>query len=134
MLEDIIRHLKREKRGVSNVIVVMLSLILVVIIVANVILWSYQMSQFDWERTQERIEITDVRFPSFILRNGGSLTVHVVSLWIINATHHVHYDVDFFINSGENSTYVRPDIGLPTGDFMVKTVTERGNMAVLVKP
>ncbi len=60
MLEAIIGRLKRDKHGLSNVIVVMLSLILIVIIVANVVLWSYQMSQFDWERTQENIEILHV--------------------------------------------------------------------------
>ena len=38
----------------------MLSLVLVVIIVSNVILWSYQMNQFDLERMQEKVEITAV--------------------------------------------------------------------------
>ena len=60
MLEAIIKRLKRDRRGVSNVIVVMLSLILIVIIVANVVLWSYQMNQFDWEKMQESMMITDV--------------------------------------------------------------------------
>jgi len=60
MLEAIIKRLKRDRRGVSNVIVVMLSLILIVIIVANVVLWSYQMNQFDWEKIQENITILDV--------------------------------------------------------------------------
>jgi len=59
-LEATIRRLKQDRRGVSNVIVVMLSLILVVVIVANVVLWSYQMNQFDWEKTQENIEILNV--------------------------------------------------------------------------
>lgn len=60
MLEGIIKRLKGDKRGVSNVIVVMLSLILIVVIVANVVLWSYQMNQFDWERVQENLKIVDV--------------------------------------------------------------------------
>lgn len=60
MLEDIIKRLKGDKRGVSNVIVVMLSLVLIVVIVANVVLWSYQMNQFDWERVQENLKIVDV--------------------------------------------------------------------------
>ena len=60
MLEAIIKRLKRDRRGVSNVIVVMLSLILVVVIVANVVLWSYQMNQFDWERMHEDVEVVDV--------------------------------------------------------------------------
>ena len=60
MLEAIIKRLKHDKHGVSNVIVVMLSLVLIVVIVANVVLWSYQMNQFDWERMQENLEIVDV--------------------------------------------------------------------------
>lgn len=61
MLEAIIKRLKWDKRGISNVIVVVLSLVLVVIIVANVVLWSYQMNQFDLERMQENIALTNVR-------------------------------------------------------------------------
>jgi len=60
MLEAIIKRLKRDRRGVSNVIVVMLSLPLVVVIVANVVLWSYEMNQFDWDKMQEDIGIANV--------------------------------------------------------------------------
>jgi len=60
MLEDITKRLKRDRRGVSNVIVVMLSLPLVVVIVANVVLWSYEMNQFDWDKMQEDIGIANV--------------------------------------------------------------------------
>jgi hypothetical protein len=59
MLEAIIRRLKRDKRGISNVIVIMLSLILIVMIVGNVILWSFQMNQLDLERIQETVQITN---------------------------------------------------------------------------
>src|SRR3989304_5818919 len=57
MLETIMKCLRRDKRGISNVIVVMLSLVLVVVIVGNVVLWSYQMNQLDWERIQENLNI-----------------------------------------------------------------------------
>ena len=50
-------RIKQDKRAVSNVIVVMLSLVLVMIIVANVVLWSYQMNQLDLEREQESVNI-----------------------------------------------------------------------------
>lgn len=60
MLQAIIGRLKRGKRGISTVIVVMLSLVLVVIIVGNVVLWSYQMNQLDWEKMREDISIVDV--------------------------------------------------------------------------
>lgn len=54
------KHLRRNKRGVSNVIVAMLSLVLIVIIVSNVVLWSYQMNQIDWERMQEKLSLVNV--------------------------------------------------------------------------
>jgi len=69
-LRAITKHLKREKRGISTVIVVMLSLVLITIIVGNVVLWSYQMNQFDWERLHEDVTITDVSRV-----NGSSLFV-----------------------------------------------------------
>ena len=59
-MQTIMKRLKRDKRAVSNAIVVMLSLVLVVIIVANIVLWSYQMNQLDWERMQERTTLSDV--------------------------------------------------------------------------
>jgi hypothetical protein len=61
MLQAITRRLKRGKRGISTVIVVMLSLVLMVIIVGNVVLWSYQMNQIDWEKIQERIDVINAQ-------------------------------------------------------------------------
>ena len=60
MLEAILKRFKQDRHGVSNVIVVMLSLVLIVVIVSNVVLWSYQMNQFDWEKMQENIAVVDV--------------------------------------------------------------------------
>jgi hypothetical protein len=59
MLKTIIRRLKSENRGISNVLVVMLSLILITVIVANVVLWNYQMNQLDIERMHESVKITE---------------------------------------------------------------------------
>ena len=101
MLKAIIRHLKSDERGISTVIVVMLSLILIVVIVSNVVLWSYQMNQFDWERMQEKIEIISVESDSFawyyqnfnyrVQHNitgstAGSVTDYQVKITIINGT------------------------------------------------
>jgi len=132
MLEATIKAL-RDKRGVSNVIVVMLSLALIVIIVTNLVLLSYQMNQFDWERAQEKIEIIDVQGQNFTFGNDGPLTVRIISLWIVNSTHHEHYDVDLFINSGDNLTCLRTDMTLPSQNFLIRIVTERGNSAVFIK-
>jgi hypothetical protein len=67
------------------------------------------------------------------LKNEGSLTVHIISLWVNNATFHKRYDVDLFINPGETLPYTRTDIALPEGSYMIKVVTERGNIAVYSK-
>jgi len=40
--------------------VVVLSLVILVVIIANVVLWSYQMNQLDWDRTQEDFAFTSV--------------------------------------------------------------------------
>ena len=66
----------------------------------------------------------------FTFENDGSFTVHLVSLWIINATEHQRYDMTVFVNSAETKTYLRNDILLPSGIYSVKVVTERGNTAV----
>jgi len=66
----------------------------------------------------------------FTFKNKGALTSHLVSLWIINSTNHQRYDINVFVNSAETATYLRADISLPAGQFTVKVVTERGNIAV----
>jgi hypothetical protein len=128
------KHLRCNKRGISNVIVVMLSLVLLVIVVANVVLWSYQMNQLDWERMRENVTITDVAAKKtgtlFAFKNTGSLTSHIVAVWVNNATSHRRYEKSVFINSGDNASYVWSDINLPDRPYNVKIVTERGNTAV----
>jgi len=66
----------------------------------------------------------------FTFQNEGSLTCHLVSLWVNNATHHQRYDTNIFINSGDTESHVRSDISLPNKPYTVKVVTERGNIAV----
>jgi hypothetical protein len=134
-LQAITKHLKREKRGISTVIVVMLSLVLIVIIVGNVVLWSYQMNQLDLDRMQETAVLTDVsEHGSFGTRmnieNTGPLSVHIVAVWISTSTTHQRYDADLVLNSGELVTYDRDDIEFPKDAFVAKVVTERGNIAI----
>jgi len=134
MLLPTMRHLRVDKRGISNVIVVMLSLVIVVIIVSNVILWSYQMNQFDWERMQENIEIVGIvqvtNGTTFTFQNKGSITVQLVSLWIDSPTIHQRYDMDLYINAGDTVNYTRDDISLVDNASIVKVTTERGNISV----
>jgi len=126
-------RLKRDRRAISNVIVVMLSLILIVIVVTNVVLWSYQMNQLDWERMREELKIIGVSRVSgteFTFENAGALTCHLVALWVDNSTYHQRFGMNLFINSGDTALYVREDITLPDKPYSVRIVTERGNIAI----
>jgi hypothetical protein len=69
----------------------------------------------------------------FTFQNDGALTSHLISLWVNSVTNHQRYDISLFVNSGENATYIRADISLPTENFVVKVVTERGNIAVFAR-
>jgi hypothetical protein len=107
---------------------------IILAIVSNIVLWNYEMNQVDWEKMKENVIITNVECDTygsqFTFQNDGGLTVHLVSLWIINSTDHQRYDISVFINSAETKTYLRDDVSLPTGGYTIKVVTERGNMAV----
>ena len=128
------RRLRRDRRGISNVIVVVLSLVIILAIVSNVVLWNYNMNQVDWEKMKENVTINNVENATYgsqyTFKNEGGLTVHLVSLWINNSTRHQRYDMNVFVNAAETKTYLREDITLPTGSYTIKVVTERGNMAV----
>jgi len=78
-----------------------------------------------------RVKIDGTRFT---FKNEGSVTLHMVSLWIINSTSHQHYDSDVIVNSAENYSYIRADISLASGSYTVKVVTERGNKAMYTYP
>jgi len=69
----------------------------------------------------------------FTFQNDGALTSHLISLWVNNATNHRRYDINLFVNSGENVAYVRLDISLSMENFVVKVVTEKGNVAVFAE-
>jgi hypothetical protein len=128
------KRLRLDKRGISSVIVAMLSLVLVVIIVSNVILSSYQMNQFDWERTQENVEIVSLASTvvgtTFTLQNKGSVTAHLVSLWVDSTSIHQRYDMNLYINAGDSANYTLSDISLIDNASIVKIITERGTVSV----
>jgi hypothetical protein len=88
----------------------------------------------DAVRTTVDIDFLGVRVVAsgtqFAFENEGAPTFHLVSLWIINSTNHERYDINVIVNSGEKMNYTRADIGLPGGQYAVKVVTERGNIAV----
>lgn len=128
------RSLVQDQRGLSNIIIVVLSLVIIVVIASNVILWSYQMNQVDWEKNREKMQITGVVFvrPNSVqitFENQGSSTIHLVSLWINNSTLHYHEDIDVFVDSGDTSTYTTTFGWKPKNTYTCNLVTERGNRA-----
>jgi hypothetical protein len=63
--------------------------------------------------------------------NTGSITSHVIGVWVNTATSHQRFEANLFINSGETWSQAFPSISLPDGNYTVKVATERGNVAVL---
>jgi hypothetical protein len=57
----IFRRLRKDRRGVSNIIVVALSLVIMLAIVSDIVLWNYEMTQVDWEKMKEDLTITNAR-------------------------------------------------------------------------
>jgi hypothetical protein len=90
----------------------------------------------DVDSTQTNIDIdflgvrVNMNGAQFTFKNDSGLTVHLVSLWVITSTEHQHYDINLFINSAETKNYMSYSIPLPDGDYKIKVVTERGNIAV----
>jgi hypothetical protein len=88
----------------------------------------------DSDQTTIDVDFLGVRVKTFgskfTFENDGALTVRLVSLWVINSTTHHRYDIDVLINSAAIKDYVRYDFGLPSGNYIIKVVTERGNTAV----
>lgn len=131
------KHLKtfcRQKRGISTVIVVMLSLALMVTVVGNMVLWSYQMNELDLQRMQENISLQNVTAAkgstSFEMKNSSPNGVQIVAIWIISPSNHQRYSVDVFLNPGETVNYQSKTITLPLGFTLAKIVTDRGNTAI----
>ena len=63
------------------------------------------------------------------IKNSSPLTIHVVAVWINDATSHNRYPVNWFLNSGQIANR-SVSASLPQEEFIVRIVTERGNVAV----
>ncbi|NWF87179.1 hypothetical protein HXY32_05160 [Candidatus Bathyarchaeota archaeon] len=86
-------------------------------------------TQFDLRVDLIEYKVTEIA-TRFTFKNKGSLTTHLVSLWIINSTVHKHYNINVFVNSGEILSYDDVNTVLPNGEYIAKVVTQRGNIAV----
>ena len=81
--------------------------------------------EIDFQGVRVMIDGTSVR-----LKNSGQYSAHIVAIWIIDFTNHQRYSASLFINSGEETEYLRVDLNLLEGNFTTRVVTERGNIAV----
>ncbi len=85
--------------------------------------------KLDWVEYKAAVSGTSSGGALMEIKNSSPLTIHVVAVWITDATTHQRYDVDWFLNSGETAKF-NMDINLPQDVFVAKVVTERGNIAV----
>jgi hypothetical protein len=85
-------------------------------------------TQFDIKADFIELGVPD-NGPQFMFRNSGSVTSYIVSLWVINSTFHQRYGVNIYLNSGEDVLFHRDDITIPNGQYTVRIVTDRGNLA-----
>ena len=81
--------------------------------------------EIDFQGVRVIIDGTSVR-----LKNSGQYSAHIVAIWITNSTDHQRYSASLFINSGEETEYLRVDLNLLEGNFTTRVVTEKGNIAV----
>jgi len=81
--------------------------------------------EIDFQGVRVIIDGTSVR-----LKNSGQYSAHIVAIWITNSTDHQRYSASLFINSGEETEYLRVELNLPEGNFTTRVVTEKGNIAV----
>ena len=81
--------------------------------------------EIDVQGVRVMIDGTSVR-----LKNSGQYSAHIVAIWITNSTDHQRYSASLFINSGEETEYLRVELNLPEGNFTTRVVTEKGNIAV----
>lgn len=65
--------------------------------------------------------------------NRGSLTVHIVAVWIVNSTIHKRHEISWYLNSGETSSHVINEKLSSDSQYTIKIVTERGNIAVFIR-
>jgi hypothetical protein len=76
------------------------------------------------------IRVTIAGGVAFTFQNKGASTVHLTSLWVNRAASHQRYEMNVFINSGDVTSTFFSDINLPSEPYVIKAVTERGNMAI----
>jgi len=142
-------RLLKSTRGVSTVIGAIFFVVILLMGSSLLIIQARQFDEYvqtvnerarlDWERQNEAVEIESVSVVdgklNLTVRNEGSVTAHVVSLWITErpATLHKSFPISCTVRPGETVTNVGQELEVqlsPERTYEVKLVTERGNIAV----
>jgi hypothetical protein len=86
-------------------------------------------TQFDLK--VDLIEFRETKLGTLVtFENGGSLTSHLVSLWVNNSTSHQRYEINLFIEAGGTESYFCKNVILSDGSYTLRVSTERGNVDV----
>jgi len=136
--------LLRKRRGVSGIISGVF-LVAVAVMVFNVLAWQFfqadaynrleqERQQREWERINERLAIltveTGVSKLNFTVRNYGSVTAHIVTLYFVfsNGTRYV-YSLDTWIAAGTTRRIANVGPTLTANDvYDFQIATARGNL------
>jgi hypothetical protein len=100
------------------------------------ILVKFQNAAPDGNQTTVAVDFLGVRAvmdggQDWLLKNSSPETIHVVAVWITNSTLHQRYTKDVFLDAGETNDNLFSGLSAPSGSFVAKVVTDRGNVAVL---
>lgn len=147
----------KSKRGVSTVIGVVF-FALVILMGSSLIIWEItqhdaymqvasERDRLDWEKQNEIIEIEsasifDGKLSASVI-NKGAVTAHLVDLWITEyssttANWRRVFPINYYLNPGNTTTNIGQDLETPELDpertYVIKIVTERGNIATTIFP
>jgi hypothetical protein len=100
------------------------------------ILVKFQNGAYDGNQTTVSVDFLGVKAfmdgdQDWFVKNSSPETIHVVAVWISNSTVHQRFNKNVFINSGETDESLFEGISMPSGTFVAKVVTERGNVVIL---
>jgi len=121
------KKLQRNKRGgVSVVIGMLMAMTIVFSLATNIFIWEQNLQQEAQQRAAEKFTIDKIFTSSgithFFVSNIGTITIHLVGLWI-NET---RYAINYMVNSAE-SIDVAENLSLTESiTFDCVIVTERG--------
>ncbi len=143
-------RITQKKKGISSVVG---AIFLILIIISGFTMLSTGLSYYqnyttilsdnskiELERLNERIELVRVSVDSgkfnLTLQNTGTLTTHLVRLWVTNDTAnpqwHEKYNIDYYVSPNGIVSNIGQNLSLSVNSsagYTLKIVTDRGSMA-----